>query len=443
MSVSLSDHFTYKKIFKAVLPSIFMMIFTSVYSIVDGVFVSNFVGKTAFASVNLIMPVLMILGSIGFMLGTGGSALVAKKLGEGKREKANEIFSMIVFFAVIIGLFVSVLGFIFIEDIAVLLGATPDMLSDCVIYGRILIAVNFVFILQNVFQAMFVVAEKPVLGFLITVAAGVTNMILDATFVVGFKWGLKGAAIATALSYVIGGILPVFYFLSKKNKSLLKLVKTKLNFRHIGFSCLNGSSEMVSNISSSIVSMLFNMQLMEIAGENGVAAYGVIMYAGFIFAAIFIGYSIGTSPIVGYHYGAGNKSELKNLLKKSLLIILIFGAVMTALTELLAGPLSSIFVSYDSELMDLTTRGMRLYGFSFLVFGLNIFASSFFTSLNNGVISALISFLRTLVLQTIAILVMPMWLGIDGVWLSVVAAEILSLVVSVTCLVKEKKRYGY
>lgn len=442
MAVSLSEHFTYKKLFKAVLPSIFMMIFTSIYSIVDGLFISNYTGTTAFAAINLIMPVIMILGSIGFMMGAGGSALVSKTLGEGYQEKANKIFSMIIYFTLFVGIIVSAVSFIFISPIAKLLGATPEMLPDCVTYGRILISANFVFMLQNAFQSLFITAEKPMLGFLVTVFAGVANIILDALFVAVLHWGLVGAAVATVIGYAIGGIFPIIYF-SRNNKSLLKLVKTKLQFKPIWEACLNGSSELVTNISSSIISMLFNMQLLKFAGENGVAAYGVIMYAGFIFAAVFIGYSIGVAPIIGYHYGAENHEELKNILKKSLIIIAITGVLMLVLTEVLAKPLSSIFVGYDKELLDLTTNGMRLYGLSFLIIGINIFASSFFTALNNGLISALISFIRTLVLQIITIIIMPILLGINGIWLSVVVAEALAVIVSIICFITQKKKYNY
>jgi len=443
MAVHLSDHFNYKKLLKAALPSIFMMVFTSIYSIVDGIFVSNFVGTTAFASINLIMPVLMILGAIGFMMGAGGSALVAKTLGEGDKEKANKIFSMIIYFTAALGAIISVIGFLFVEQLAKLLGATPEMLSDCVKYGRILIALNFLYILQNTFQSMFIVAEKPMLGFAVTVVAGMTNIVLDALFVAVFKWGLVGAAVATAMSYVVGAVVPVFYFLNKKNKSLLRFVKTKFDFKAIFKAVLNGSSELVTNVSASIISVLFNMQLLKIAGENGIAAYGVIMYAGFIFTAIIYGYSIGTAPIIGYHYGAENFDELKNVLKKSLIMLGIGGIVMTALAEAFASPLSGIFVGYDKDLLALTTNGMRLYSWSFLICGINIFASSFFTSLNDGFISALISFSRTLAFQVLTVLTLPIWFGINGIWLSVVIAEILSLIVSAVCLMTKKKKYHY
>lgn len=420
-----------------------MMIFTSIYSVVDGLFVSNLVGKTPFAAINLIMPVVMILGSIGFMLGAGGSALVAKTLGEGDEKRANEIFSMVMYFTLIVGLIASVVVALAIRPIAIALGATTEMLSDCVLYGRILISANFIFMMQNTFQSMFIVAERPMLGFIITVAAGITNMALDALFVVVFNWGLAGAAVATVASYVVGGVLPLFYFLSKKNQSLIRLVKTKLDFKVLSQSCLNGSSELLSNVSASIVSMLFNMQLLNIAGENGVAAYGVIMYLSFVFQAVFIGYSIGVAPITSYNYGAENHAELKNVLKKSIIVSVVFGVVMTALTEALSLPLSKIFVGYDAELLSLTATGMKLYGLSFLIFGINIFASSFFTSLNDGLISALISFARTLLFQSICILVMPNLFGTNGIWLSVVVAETLALIVSITCLVTKKKKYRY
>ena len=446
MAQVLGEHFTYKKLFKAVVPSILMMIFTSIYSVVDGVFVSNFVGASPFAGLNLIMPVIMILGSIGFMMGTGGSALVAKTLGEGDEEKANKIFSMVIYFSAIAGIIISAICFIFIEDIANALGgnnATQETIKNSITYGRILIAANFMFILQNTFQAMFIAAEKPMLGFIVTVVAGITNMILDAVFILVFKWGLVGAAVATVMSYVVGGIVPIFYFISKKNNSLLKLVKTKIDFKAIWQSCFNGSSELLSNISSSIVSMLFNMQLLKVAGDNGVAAYGIIMYLSFVFQAIFVGYAIGVAPITSYNHGAENYLEVRNVLKKSLIVVSISGVVMTILTIGFATPLSSLFTHGDKGLLDLTSSGMRLYGISFLLAGLNIYASSFFTSLNDGLVSAVISFARTLVFQVIAILVMPILFGTTGIWLSIVVAEVLAIIVSIVCLIVKKKKYRY
>lgn len=442
MAVHLSDHFTYKKLFKAVYPSILMMVFTSIYTIIDGLFISNFVGKSSFAAINLIWPVIMVISALGFMFGTGGSALVSKILGEGDKEKANKVFSMIVYSSIILGVIVSAVVFIFIERLARLLGATDNMIGDCVLYGRILIGAEVFYILQNVFQSFFVTAEKPILGFLIIVLAGVTNIILDAIFIVGLKLGVVGAALATIISYIVGSVIPIVYF-SRKNNSLLKFVKTKFNLKAIGSACLNGLSELLTNISASVVSMLFNLQLLKFAGENGVAAYGVIMYASFIFAAVFFGYSIGISSIIGYHYGADNKDELKNLLRKSLILIGITGLVMTGLTEILADPLSQIFVRYDAELLKLTTKAMRIYSLSFLIFGFNSFMSSFFTALNNGIISALISFMRIVVFQAVAVMVIPIWFGLDGVWSSIVVAEFFSVIVAFICLVANKKKYQY
>lgn len=442
MAVHLSEHFTFKKLFKAVLPSILMMVFTSIYSIVDGLFVSNFVGKTAFAAVNFVMPLLMALGAVGFMLGAGGSALVAKTLGEGDRAKANRIFSMVVYFNILIGIILSVAGFFLIEPVAKLLGATPEMLPQCALYGKILVGATVIFMLQNIFQSFFIVAEKPMLGFIIVLMAGVTNIILDAVFVAGLHMGLLGAALATALSYLVGGGVPLIYF-ACKNKSLLRFVKTRFDGKAIWQSCLNGISEFLSNVSASLIGMLYNMQLMKFAGENGVAAYGVIMYAAFIFSAIFLGYCIGVAPIIGYHYGAENHQELKNLLKKSLLIIGTTGIIMTLLTESLANPLASIFVGYDAALLQLTVNGMRLFSLCFLVSGLNIFASSFFTALNNGIISAVISMARTLVFQLLCVLVLPLWLGLTGIWLAIVVSEVLAVLVSATCLLTNKHKYHY
>lgn len=442
MKIQLSEHFTYKKLLRFVFPSIIMMIFTSIYGVVDGLFVSNFVGKTSFAAINLIMPFIMILGALGFMIGTGGSAIVAKTLGEGKKEKANQYFSMLVYITILGGILVSILGALFVRPIAVLLGAEGEMLGQCVLYGRILFVSLTAFMLQNVFQSFFVAAEKPQLGLFVTIAAGVTNMVLDYLFIAVFRWGIAGAAIATAASEFIGGIVPLIYFL-RKNSSLLRLTRTKIYGRILLKACTNGSSELMTNLSMSIVNMLYNFQLMNIAGEDGVAAYGVIMYANFIFLSTFIGYSIGSAPIVGYHYGAANHSELKNLFKKSLIMIGIWGFVLVTLAVGLSSPLARLFVGYDVELMEMTRHGFRLYALAFLVSGFNIFGSAFFTALNNGLISAVISFLRTLVFQMTVVLILPRFLGINGIWLAIVVAELLALVVTVQFLVRKKNVYHY
>lgn len=442
MRIQLSEHFTYMKIVRFVLPSVIMLVFVSIYSVIDGLFVSNFVGKIPFAALNLIFPFLMILSATGFMIGTGGSAVIAKTLGEGDNILANKYFSMLTLAAFWGGVILALLGQIFLKPVAIILGAEGEMLSDCLLYGRILLAALPFFLLQNVFQSFFVVAEKPKLGLAVIMLAGISNIILDALFIVVFKWGLAGAALATAVSQIIGGLIPILYFM-RKNDSLLCFVKTKF-YRNILYkTCINGSSEMMSNISASIVSMLYNFQLMRFAGENGVAAYGVIMYVNFIFAAIFFGYSIGSSPLISYNYGANNKLELQNLFKKSIVIIGILSIVLMLSAYIAAEPLSRIFVGYDDELFMLTVHGLRIYVFAFLLCGFTIYASAFFTALNNGVISAVISFLRTLVFECISVLFLPIILGIDGIWGAIIIAEIMAMVVATTFIISKNKKYHY
>lgn len=441
-NISLSDHFTYKKLLRFTLPSITMMVFTSIYGVVDGLFVSNFAGKTSFAAINLVMPFIMVLGGIGFMIGTGGTALVSKVLGEGDREKANRYFSMMIMLTAILGVILTVIGIVFIRPVAYFLRATDEMIDNCVIYGRIVIGFTVSFMLQNVFQSFLIAAEKPKLGLIATVAAGVTNMILDALFIAVFKWGVAGAAIATGISQCVGGIFPFIYFI-RPNTSLLKLVKTKLELRPLINACANGSSELMSNISSSLVSMLYNWQLMNYVGEDGVSAYGVLMYVQFIFIAIYVGYAIGCAPIVGYHYGAQNDSELKNMLKKSTILMGGAGIVLTALAMALSAPLSKIFVGYDEGLYSLTMHAFKLFSFSFLLAGFNIFVSSFFTALNNGGISATVSFLRALVFQTASVIILPIFFDIDGIWWAITVAEVFAFIISLTFLIAKRKKYRY
>ena len=441
-AIQLSDHFTCGKLLRFVLPSIVMMIFTSIYGVVDGLFVSNFAGKTPFAAINLIMPFIMVLGGIGFMIGTGGTALVSKVMGEGDAEKANRYFSMMILFTAIVGVLLTVFGLVFMRPVALFLGATEQMLPDCVLYGRIVIGFTGAFMLQNVFQSFLIAAEKPKLGLLATVAAGVTNMALDALFIAGFHWGVAGAAIATGLSQCVGGLFPLFYFL-RPNTSKLRLVRTKLEARVLAGACANGSSELMSNISSSIVSIIYNFQLLKYLGEDGVSAYGVLMYVQFIFVAIFIGYSIGCAPIVGFHYGAQNHDELKNLLRISVRLMAGAGVALTALAFVLASPLAKLFVGYDEGLYTLTCHAFRLFAFAFLFAGFNIFASSFFTALGNGLISAAISFLRTLVFQTSSVLLLPVILDVDGIWYAITVAEVCATIISLIFLFAKKEKYHY
>ena len=442
MRIQLSDHFTIGKLFRFTLPSILMMLFTSIYGVVDGFFVSNFAGKTAFAAINLVMPFIMILGGMGFMIGTGGTALVSKIMGEGEPEKANRVFSMMIGFTAVLGVILSVVGAVFIRPVSFLLGATAEMIEDCVLYGRIVTAFTVAFMLQNVFQSFLIAAEKPKLGLISTIAAGVTNMVLDAVFVGVFHWGIAGAAVATGISQCVGGIYPLIYFL-RPNSSRLRLVPARPEPLLLLKACANGSSELMSNISSSVVSIVYNFQLLKYIGEDGVSAYGVLMYVQFIFVAIFIGYSIGCAPIIGYHYGAENHAELENMLKKSSCLMGAGGIVLTLAAFLLAEPLAAVFVGYDPTLFALTTHAFRIFSLAFLFAGFNIFASSFFTALNNGAVSAAISFLRTLLFQTSSVLILPLLVGIDGIWWAIAAAEVFAFTISLTFLFAGRRRYGY
>ena len=441
--IQLSDHFDYSRLLRFVLPCVGTMLFTSIYGIVDGLCVSNFVGKTAFAAVNLIMPVPMLVGSVGFMLGTGGSAIVGITLGEGDREKADRYFSLFVWTGLLAGIVLSAVGVLIIRPAAALLGAEGEMLDYAVRYGRLLMLSLPFFILQNMFQSFFVTAEKPHLGFAFTVAAGVTNMVLDVVLVGMLHGGVEGAAIATFISQAVGGVLPVFYFLNKRSTSSIHLGRAQWNGGVIRSACINGSSELMTNLSMSLVNILYNYQLLRLAGENGVAAYGVIMYAAFLFVAVFVGYAVGSAPIVSFHYGARNHAEVHNLYRKSLRLIGGSSIAMLAAGEALARPLGQIFVGYDEALLAMTVRAFRIYSFSFLLAGVAILGSSFFTALNDGLTSALISFLRTLVFQIAAVLLLPLVLELDGIWLSIVFAETMAVLVTTVFLLAKRKKYGY
>ena len=444
MKIQLSDHFSYGRLLRFTAPSIAMMIFTSVYGVVDGFFVSNYAGKTPFAAVNLIMPFLMVIATVGFMFGTGGSALVAKSFGEGEPERANRYFSLFVYVSFALGMALAVLGIVFVRPISVRLGAEGALLDNCVVYARIILAALPFYVLQLLFQSFFVTAEKPQLGLAVTVSAGLTNMVLDAVLVISLpqQYKLAGAAVATALSQVVGGTVPLFYF-ARKNSSILRLGRTSFDGRAILKACTNGSSEFMSNVSMNIVGMLYNTQLLKFAGENGVAAYGVMMYVSMIFSAAFIGYSIGTAPVVSYHDGARNFPELKSLLRKSLVVIGLFGVCMVASAELLSSRLARMFVGYDAALMELTVSGFQIFALSFIFMGFAIYGSSFFTALNDGLTSAAISFLRTLVFQVAAVLLLPTIWDIDGIWMSIVVAEFMAVVLTAAFLATKRRKYHY
>ncbi|MDE7187916.1 MAG: MATE family efflux transporter [Lachnospiraceae bacterium] len=440
--IQLSDHFNYKHLLRFTMPSIIMLIFTSVYGVVDGFFVSNFVGKTAFTAVNFVIPVLLILGCVGFMFGTGGGALIALTMGSGRKDKANELFSLLVYASVICGLILTIAGFLFLRPLLSLLGAEGQLLKDCMEYSRLILLAIPAYILQYEFQCLFATAEKPKLGLYVTVAAGLTNAALDALFIAVFHWGLWGAAAATSIGQCVGGIIPVIYF-ARPNSSLLRLTRTKFDGSALLKVCINGSSELMSNISSSVVSMLYNIQLLKYAGEDGVAAYGVLMYVNMIFLAVYIGFSVGAAPVIGYHSGAGNYDELKGLLKKSIIITSGFAILMFAASQVLARPLSVMFVGYDGELLSMTLHAFFIFAFSFLFAGFAIFGSAFFTALGDGLTSALISFLRALVFQVAAVLLLPLIWGLNGIWFSIVTAEIAAVIVSTLFLAGKRKKYHY
>lgn len=442
MAIQLNDHFTYKKLFKAVVPSVLMMLFISIYSIVDGLFVSNVVGDTAFASLNLVYPVLMIVGGVGFMIGTGGSALVSKTLGEGKKEKANQYFSMFIWLTLILGIIISTVLYIFTPSLTLMLGAEDDMVDYCVTYARICLIFQTSFIVQNTFQSFFVTAEKPHLGLILSLVSGVCNIVLDALFIVVFEMGIAGAALATGISQTIGAVVPIFYFRLKKDL-IIKLGKPVFKFKPMINGCINGISELVTNISASIVGIIYNFQLLKLAGKDGVSSYGVILYCQFIFLAIFFGYSMGTAPIVGFNYGANNKEELQNIFKKSLKIIGVTSLILFGFSEILARPLSMIFVSYNQELLEMTVRGFRIYAISFIICGFNIYSSAFFTALNNGGVSLLLSIGRTFVFQIISVILLPIFLGLEGIWASIIFSELLAIIMTILFFILMNKRYGY
>ncbi|MBQ7476555.1 MAG: MATE family efflux transporter [Selenomonadaceae bacterium] len=440
--MKLSDHFSSTRLLSFTSPSIGTLILMSIYGVVDGFFVSNFVGTEPFAALNFVMPLIMMLGFVGLLFGTGGSALIAKTIGEGKRTKANEIFSMLVYLSIFLGIIFEIFGMILIDDVAKFLGATETFLEQSVTYGRIVLFVLPFSILQFQFQCLFPTAEKPKLGFCVTFAAGMTNIFLDALFIIVFDFGLEGAAAATAISALVGGLIPLIYF-SRKNSSLLRLTKTRFDGVALVQTCTNGISELLSSISMSIVGMLYNWQLLRYAGSDGVAAFGILMYVTFIFQAAFIGYSVGVAPIVSYNFGAKNSSELRNVLKKSLTLIFLFAVTMFTCAEIFAEPLAKIFVANDEKLLEMTVHAFTIYSFAFLLSGFAIFVSSFFTALNNGFISAFISGIRTLVFEVAAVLIFPLIWGLNGIWFSMVGAEMMAVIVSFALLKFYRKRYKY
>ena len=443
MEIALNGHYGYRRLIVSSIPSILMMLVGSIYSVVDGLFVSNFVGTSAFAALNIIWPAVMLIGALGLMVGTGGSALVSKTMGEGNRFRADAIFSMLIRFTLILSLVFMVPLLVFMEPLARLLGAEGETLRLCVVYGSICTLGLPAFMLQMCFQSFYMTAERPQLGTVMSIVCAVTNMTLDALFIVVFHWGLAGAAAASMLACCVGGFFPLWYFSSRRNRSSLHMVHSPFEREPLLQACSNGLSEYVGNISWNILAICYNLQLLKMMGENGVAAYSVLLYYGYIFAAIFFGYNIAVTPIIGYNYGAGDKAELKSLLRHSVMLLLSVGALMTLVSELSAGPAARLFVGYDPELTALTEHAIRLYMISFFIAGFNLFISAWFTGLNNGKVSAVVSFVRNLVFELGFVFLLPAILGSNGIWLAVDAADLCCLVLGVTLILAYRKRYGY
>ncbi len=443
MRIALQGHFGYRRLVRASIPSIVMMFVVSMYSVVDGLFVSNFVGTTAFAALNVIWPAVMLIGSLGLMVGTGGTALVSKIRGEGDPERANRVFSMLIIFTIVLSLVFMVPLLVLMKPLARLLGAEGQMLQDCVVYGSICTIGLPGFMLQMCFQSFYMAAERPQLGTIMSLVCAGTNMALDALFILVFKWGLAGSAAASMIACFLGGFYPLWYFRSHNNFSALRMVRARFERKPILKACSNGISEYVGNISFNILAICYNLQLLRMMGENGVAAYSVLLYYGYIFAAVFIGYNLTVAPVIAYNYGAGNKAELTSLLRHSTMLLFGVGLLMTLVSELSAGPAARLFVGYDPELAALTTHAIRLYMLSFSIAGFNLFISAWFTALNNGKVSAVESFVRSLGFELGFVFLLPALIGPDGIWLAVDAADLCCLFLSVALLLAYRKQYGY
>ena len=441
-SADFDRHFTVPALLRFTLPTIGMMIFMSAYVMVDGFFVSNFAGETAFAAVNFTYPIISILGTLGFMFGTGGSAIVAKTRGEGDPDRANREFSLLVYAAAAAGLIFAVIGTIALKPLLMLMGAEGNLLTQCLRYGRLLAICIPTTILQYLFQELMITAGKPGLAFRVTVASGITNIVLDALLIVGLHMEVLGAAIGTVAGEVVGSVIPLIYF-ARPNDSALRLGPTRLDWRMLGRTCVNGSSEMVSNIAASLVGIAYNVQLLAYLGEAGVSAYGILEYVAFFTVAILIGFVSGAAPLMSFQYGAQNRVEMQSLFRKCVGIVVVCGLILFALVRVLVDPLAGVFVGYDPDLHALTIHAMLIYSWALLFSGFNMYGSSLFTSLSNGLISAVISFVRTLVFEIGAVLLLPRLFGPDGIWYSGVVAGVAAFILTVAFVLGYAKRYGY
>lgn len=443
MEIKLSDRFTYPKLLRFTIPTMLMILCTSSYGIVDGVFISNFAGVTDFSAVNLMFPFIYGAATLGYMFGSGGNAVIAKLLGEKDDCGANRAFSMIVLSGLFLGVITAAVMYVLTPSFARSVGAAGALYESAVKYAKICFLFTPPFILQTMFLSFFIAAGKPKLSLYVNIVSGVINIFFDWLFIAEFNLGVEGAASATGLGQLSGAVIPLIYFI-RKNSSLLKLTaKFKFNGKILGLTCANGSSEMVTNLSMSIVNTLYNAALIETAGEPGPAAYGVVLYLNFLFAAIFLGYSQGSAPIVSYDYGARNVSELQNITKKSLTLMLSLGVFCTAFAYFVSPPFARVFCAGNPELYELAVHGSQIFAFSYLLSGFNIWASAFFTALSNGLISALLSFLRLFVFQIGCILILPRIFGLSGIWASIAVAEVLAAVPAAVCLFACRNKYGY
>lgn len=441
MQNDISKEFTLPSLIKFTLPTIVMLVFVASYTIVDGIFVSRFVGTTALSAMNIVFPLINILIGLGIMMGTGGSAIIGRKLGEGKEEEARSAFTLVTVFSIIVGLVISALCFLFIQPLSILLGADENLLPYCIAYGRIMMAFYTVSVVQTLFQTLFITAGKPQLGLWLNVAAGLANILFDYVFIVLLDMGIAGAAWGTVSGFLIGGIPALVYF--AKPRTVLYFVKPRWNGRIILQTMTNGSSEMVTNAAMAITTLLFNLAMMELLGEDGVAAITIVLYAQFLFSSAYLGFASGAAPVFSYNYGNRNIPQLKWLFKTCLCIILISSVVCFAFSYLMAVPTIAIFTPKESNTYAITLYGYKIFVWNFLFAGINIFASSFFTALSNGKVSAMISFLRTFVFVAGSILLLPKFLGIDGIWLAVPVAEAVTVLVALFLLAINRKHYHY
>lgn len=441
MTNSIAQKFNVFTLLKFAFPTMVMMVFMSLYTIVDGIFVSRLVGSNALSAVNIVYPVISLLIACGIMLSTGGSAIVARQMGEKREQEARENFSMLAVVSVLTGIVILVLGLMFLEPICRILGGTPVLLEDCKIYLGVLLGFGPLTMLQMLFQTFFVTAGKPGLGLGLTLTGGVVNMVLDYVFMGPMQMGVLGAALATGLGQAIMAVAGVVYFL--KVKGNLYFVKPVFRGNILLQSCGNGSSEMVSNLSTAVVTFLFNITMLKLAGEDGVAAITIVLYGQFLFTALYLGFSMGVAPVVSFNYGNQNHAQLKRIYKICIGFILGSSVFILGIALLFSEPIVGIFTGEENHTYELAVEGFFQFSFNYLFAGINIFASALFTSLSNGKISAIISFCRTFVFITVSIVLLPRVMGITGVWLSVPLAELVTLFISITYLKGQKEVYHY